>query len=270
MTTQKQIEANRQNALVATGPRTLEGKAITAKNAIKHGIFARELVISDGDGKESREEYDKLFQELVDDLNPEGQMEVLLAEKIAVNYWRLKRLVRYETGEIRQLLDNFREKALERYYDNSGLDSLGMGSKRKYQPAMEYYDYDDEVTEEKIEEQATKIANMEEKGYDWSKDKEFREFLKERYSSAEIKGFSENKLTREKKKYLQAHKQMLEEMKEVWTWKRKFEVIGRVRIVPDERTLGKISKYENSLERSIFRNLAVLKQLQQVRLRSGN
>lgn len=268
MTTQKQIEANRQNALVATGPRSVEGKAITAKNAVKHGIFARELVISDGDGKENQEEYERLFQQLVDDLNPEGQMEVLLAEKIAVNYWRLKRLVRYETGEIRQELDDFRKKAIERYYDNSGLDFLG--TKKRYQPPMEYYDYNDQVTEEDIEEQASKIAEIEEKDYDWPKDKEFKGFLRQRYSSTEIKGFSENKLTREKKKYLQAHKQILEELKEVWKWKKKFEVIERMRIVPDERTLGKISKYENSLERSIFRNLAILKQLQQVRLRAGN
>jgi hypothetical protein len=269
VTTEKQIEANRQNALVSTGPRTIEGKTITAKNAVKHGIFARELVISDGDGKENREEYDGLFQQLVDDLNPEGQMEVLLVEKIAVNYWRLKRLVRYETGKIRQGLDNFRENAVERYYDDSS-DFMSTRSQRKYRPAMEYYDYDDEVAEEEIEQQALKIEKMEEKDYDWSKDREFKEFLKERYSSAEIKGFSENKLTREKKKYLQGHRQILEEMKEVWTWKRRFEVIGRTKIVSNEHTSNKINKYENSLERSIFRNLAVLKQLQQVRLRSRN
>jgi hypothetical protein len=248
----------------------MEGKAITAKNAVKHGIFAKELVISDGDGKENREEYDSLFQQLVDDLNPEGQMEVLLVEKIAVNYWRLKRLVRYETGEIRQDLDNFREKAVEKYYDDSDFDFLGTGSKKKYRPPMEYYNYDDEVTKEEIEAQASKVERMEQKDYDWSKDKEFKEFLKQRYASAEIKGFSENKLTREKNKYLKGHKQILEEMKEVWSWKKRFEVIERRRIVPDEHTLDKINKYENSLERSIFRNLAVLKQLQQVRLRNSN
>jgi hypothetical protein len=269
VTTENQIEANRQNALVSTGPRTIEGKAITAKNAVKHGIFARELVISDGDGRENREEFDQLFQQLVDDLNPEGQMEVLLVEKIAVNYWRLKRLVRYETGGIRGGLDNFRESAVERYYDNSS-DFMSTGSKKKHRPAMEYYDYDDEVTEKEIEEQTTKIEKMEGKDYDWSKDSEFEGFLKERYSSAETKGFSGNKLTREKKKYLQGQRQILEEMKEVWSWKKRFEVIGMRKIVPDEHTLDKINKYENSLERSIFRNLAVLKQLQQVRLRSRN
>ena len=270
MTTEKQIEANRQNALVSTGPRTLEGKAITGRNAVKHGIFARELVISGGDGQESREEYDVLFQQLVEDLNPEGQMEILLVEKIAVNYWRLKRLVRYETGEIRERLDDFRGEAVKGYYDDSGFDYLGSGSKRKHQPPMEYYDYSDEVTEQEIEEQTSKIEKMEGKDYDCSKDKEFTGFLRERYSAAEIKAFSENKLTREKKKYLQTHRQILQEMKEVWDWKRRFEVIGRVKAVPDERALGKVSKYENSLERSIFRNLAVLKQLQQVRLRARN
>ncbi len=191
-------------------------------------------------------------------------------EKIAVNYWRLKRLVRYETGEIRGRLDDFREEAVKSHYDDSGFDYLGSGSRGKDQPPMEYYDYGDEVSEAEIEEQASKIEKMESRDYDWSKDKEFRESLRESYSAAEIKAFSENKLTREKKKYLQAERQILEEMKEVWEWNRRFEVIGRVKAVPNEGTLGKIIKYENSLERSIFRNLAVLKQLQQVRLRGGN
>jgi len=40
MATQKQIEANRLNALKSTGPRTAEGKAATRLNALQHGIFA--------------------------------------------------------------------------------------------------------------------------------------------------------------------------------------------------------------------------------------
>lgn len=51
MTTEKQIEANKMNALKSTGAVTEEGKAIVSKNAIKHSIFARDLIITSGDDK---------------------------------------------------------------------------------------------------------------------------------------------------------------------------------------------------------------------------
>jgi hypothetical protein len=43
MTTEKQIVANIQNAQYSTGPTTMNGKAIVATNAIKHGIFTKDL-----------------------------------------------------------------------------------------------------------------------------------------------------------------------------------------------------------------------------------
>ena len=45
MSTEKQINANRQNAQKSTGPKTAEGKATSSKNAVKHGLFAEEAVI---------------------------------------------------------------------------------------------------------------------------------------------------------------------------------------------------------------------------------
>ncbi len=100
MTTQKQIEANGQNALLSRGAVTEEGKAIVSKNAIKHGIFTQDLIISHGEGKENREEYQELLNNLIQSLNPDDQMEHLLVEKIAVDYWRLRRVLRFENGTI--------------------------------------------------------------------------------------------------------------------------------------------------------------------------
>jgi hypothetical protein len=41
MATDAQVAANRLNAQESTGPRTTEGKAVVAQNAVKHGLLAR-------------------------------------------------------------------------------------------------------------------------------------------------------------------------------------------------------------------------------------
>jgi len=112
VTTKNQIEANKQNSLVSTGPATSEGKAIVAQNAVKHGIFTKDLIITTGDGKEDAQEYRELLDGLIISLNPVGQMECLLVEKISVDYWRLRRVLRFESGSIRKQLDT----AINDYY----------------------------------------------------------------------------------------------------------------------------------------------------------
>lgn len=113
MTTKKQGKANKQNALVSTGPVTAEGKALVAHNAVKHDIFAKDMLITAGDGTENAQEYKELLDGLILSLNPSGQMECLLVEKIAVDYWRLRRVLRFETGSIRKQLDT----AIYDYYN---------------------------------------------------------------------------------------------------------------------------------------------------------
>jgi hypothetical protein len=47
-----QIEANRKNAEKSTGPKTPEGKQAVASNAVKHGLFTRQLILNDEDPEE--------------------------------------------------------------------------------------------------------------------------------------------------------------------------------------------------------------------------
>src|SRR5262249_50505137 len=49
MATERQIAANRRNALKSTGPRTPEGKARSSRNAVKHGAYARSLPLTPED-----------------------------------------------------------------------------------------------------------------------------------------------------------------------------------------------------------------------------
>jgi len=100
---EKQLQANRENAQKG-GVKTPEGKAIVKYNALKHGLLAKEVVITTGDGGENPEEFNALLQALQTQLKPEGTLEEMLVEKIAVAYWRLRRACKYEAGLIRENL----------------------------------------------------------------------------------------------------------------------------------------------------------------------
>jgi hypothetical protein len=109
MTSQKQIEANRQNAQQSTGPKTTEGKAIAKLNAIKHGILSEAVLITKGGGQERKEIYLALSNGLRDYFQPQGTMEETLVEQIMVTLWRKRRVLRYELGCLRKQLDDCRK-----------------------------------------------------------------------------------------------------------------------------------------------------------------
>ncbi|MHC4442928.1 MAG: hypothetical protein ACYTA5_10055, partial [Planctomycetota bacterium] len=105
---QKQLQANRQNAQKSTGPKTPEGKARSSQNALKHGLLARQILINDDDPNEKTEDFDQLLSDLVDELQPDGRLQSLCVQRIAVCYWRLRRAYRFEAQPlIRQREDEF-------------------------------------------------------------------------------------------------------------------------------------------------------------------
>jgi hypothetical protein len=106
MTTEKQLLANQQNAQVSTGPMTEKGKIVVSANAIKHGIFTKDLILSSNIGQESESEYQEILDNLEGSLSPCNQMESLLVEKIAVDFWRLRRTIRFETGSLAKCINS--------------------------------------------------------------------------------------------------------------------------------------------------------------------
>ena len=80
---QKQLEANKKNAKKG-GVKTEEGKAIVKYNALRHGLLAKEIVITVGEGAENPEEFNALLEDLKIQLTPAGTLEEMLTEKIAV------------------------------------------------------------------------------------------------------------------------------------------------------------------------------------------
>lgn len=109
---ERKIQANRQNALRSTGPRTARGKRTVSFNAITHGLLAREVVITAGDGKESVSDFINLVERLCEHYEPVGVIERMHVETIAICWWRKARVIRAENGGIRRDLDSIRSKRL--------------------------------------------------------------------------------------------------------------------------------------------------------------
>ncbi len=87
MATQKQIQANRSNAQLSTGPRTEQGKAIARMNALKTGIDARNEAASGEDPAALAAlaaVYDHEFQ-------PIGVVERFLVDILIKDDWFLRR-----------------------------------------------------------------------------------------------------------------------------------------------------------------------------------
>jgi hypothetical protein len=80
------------------GPLTPEGKQRSKHNALKHGIFSKNVLLQD----ESRSEFNSLLRGLRNDLRPEGTLEELLVEKLAALAWRLRRLLLAERAQIQE------------------------------------------------------------------------------------------------------------------------------------------------------------------------
>ena len=68
MSTQDQIIANRRNAQKSTGPRTNKGKAIVSRNAVKHGLWARQALIS----SEKKADFDIYRDQFLSELAPKA------------------------------------------------------------------------------------------------------------------------------------------------------------------------------------------------------
>jgi hypothetical protein len=97
-TSTKQIEANRRNAMLSTGPRTPAGKRASRQNALKHGLRAQEIVLS---GREDPAEFEQLFADQCDESMPVGGKEIYHVRERAIAEWRLRRCRRAELALIR-------------------------------------------------------------------------------------------------------------------------------------------------------------------------
>jgi hypothetical protein len=94
MTSLRQIEANRRNARLSTGPVTEEGRKRSRQNALRHGLTAETVI----DALEDAEDYAAFEMAVTADYDAQSAVERELVLRLASLLWRLRRATAIESG----------------------------------------------------------------------------------------------------------------------------------------------------------------------------
>jgi hypothetical protein len=105
MSSQLKIESNRRNAQLSTGPKTPEGKAKVATNSCTHGLCSRNAILPEEDPAE----FQALLTGLLSEFQPANALEESHVRELASTEWRLRRIVRLETGIFVSAMEKVRE-----------------------------------------------------------------------------------------------------------------------------------------------------------------
>jgi hypothetical protein len=85
--------ASRTNGAKSRGPKTPDGKARSAQNALKHGFRAQKYMVLP---QENAAEFKALEAALMEELAPVGALQTVLAQRVVAATWRLARAERLE------------------------------------------------------------------------------------------------------------------------------------------------------------------------------
>jgi hypothetical protein len=105
MTSLRQLEANRRNALKSTGPTSAEGKQRSRCNAVRHGLTAETVIAA----LEDAEDYEAFGAAVTADYDAQSAVERELVLRLASLLWRLRRATAMETGLLQIQAENLRE-----------------------------------------------------------------------------------------------------------------------------------------------------------------
>jgi hypothetical protein len=116
MSSFRQIEANRSNALRSTGPKTEDGKRRSRRNAVRHGLTAETIILA----LEDIEDYQAFEAAVTLDYDARTAVERELVLRLASLLWRLRRATAVETD----LLQIQAETLIHRQHENTICDQL--------------------------------------------------------------------------------------------------------------------------------------------------
>ena len=280
----------------AGGPSTQEGKEVARWNSTRHGIRSPAPVVP---GVEKKEDWQEHRDGVLVNLSPDGHLELALAERVALLTWRLHRVTRYETETIATGQEKIEEDlAQRRKYSASiseGIHPEDVRGMVKYTanrhrllkrfPKLEddkKLSADDadsilwdalqrtDVVAEGDEEEEEVLERVSipgvPKGIAWEDFEGWTAGMVRAGLEAIAKATNEDPeelleiVTDEVRRSAAMAKYRVEEVE------REIELMSRKRLLPDDKTLEKISRYEAHLSRQLYKALHELEALQTRRL----
>jgi hypothetical protein len=97
---EEKVTTNPENSKKSTGPTTPEGKAVSARNSAKHGIFSRNVIRPGEHAEEDRASFEAILDSLVAHYSPADSFEELLVEKAASEFVRSSRVLSFEQSKL--------------------------------------------------------------------------------------------------------------------------------------------------------------------------
>jgi hypothetical protein len=274
------------------GPATEAGKEIVRWNAARHGIRSPAPVVP---GIEKKEDWEAHGEGVLESLKPEGHLETVLAERVALLSWRLHRVTRYETESIALSQESLEDElARRRRYSASIAEGIhpqdvrgAHESAKKTQrllkrlPAIPddkrlspedadsilwavWGQTDEEVELEELEipgvPEALDIESISEYEVPWTV-----ALVRAGVSViAQVAAEEPEKLLESAAEYSRLEvvrtKHRAEEVE------RELNNMSRERLLPDDKTLEKVARYEAHLSRGLFKAMHELETLQTRRL----
>jgi len=273
---------------IGGGPNTREGKEVARWNSTRHGIRSPAPVVP---GVEEPEDWEEHRDGILEDLAPAGHLELTLAERVALLSWRLHRVTRYET----ETVSLSQEKVVEDLRDRRRFESGARGAvhpedameapkeaRRTERLLKKFPDYPDdkklsgpdadavlgavaERVDEEVDLEELELPGVPEWAGIYGDTAEWdgwsvglvRECLTVIASAAgedleELMGGAREKARLD----VISAKSTAEEVE------RRLREMRRERLLPDDKTLEKVSRYEAHLSRLMFKALHELEALQ--------
>lgn len=269
------------------GPKTENGKGVARWNATRHGIRSPAPVVL---GVEKAKDWEDHRDGILENLAPLGHLELTLAERVALLSWRLHRVTRYETEEIsisqEKVADDLArrraisvgvldcphpEDALARPQELRRTENVlkklpGMADERKVRgdDASRVLDagasrVDEEVLEGLLLPGVPEWAGLDEFPSEW-----------DGWTAGVVRACLEAIATAAGEDLQELLEGAREETRlDAIRAKSRAEEVGRAlvgmtheRLLPDDKTLEKISRYEAHLSRQLFKALHELEALQ--------
>ena len=269
------------------GPNTQAGKEVARWNATRHGIRSPAPVVP---GLEKVEDWEEHRDGVLESLSPEGHLELVLAERVALLSWRLHRVTRYEQETIALSQEKVEEDLLKerQSFSRSASESahpqdvrvlhevatkihrllkrlLALQGKKRLSSEdagsvlLEVWEQvDEEVELEKLEIPGIPQAALDpdlllEYDFPWNVS-----LVRESISViAQAAGETPEKLLEAATK--EAHLKVIQAKSRAEEVERN---MSRERLLPDETTLQKIARYEAHLSRGLYQALHELEALQ--------